>query len=117
MFKKCIECFLFYFKIVANSFLASPHTSATFATILVGYLLERLEDMGTPGERANLYLKLFKVLIFSFSIAINSHHALLFIFLLSCVLCVKSYHLHYLDGNTQNLNGLVLMKAAFSGFR
>ena len=51
------------FKIVANSFLASPHTSATFATILVGYLLERLEDMGTPGERANLYLKLFKVIV------------------------------------------------------
>jgi len=52
---------MFLFQIVANSFLASPHTSATFATILVGYLLERLEDMGTPGERANLYLKLFKV--------------------------------------------------------
>ncbi|XP_062576864.1 transformation/transcription domain-associated protein-like, partial [Saccostrea cucullata] len=32
--------------IVANSFLANPTTSATFATILVDYLLARLEEMG-----------------------------------------------------------------------
>jgi transformation/transcription domain-associated protein len=33
-------------QIVANSFLANPTTSATFATILVEYLLDRLEEMG-----------------------------------------------------------------------
>ncbi|KAJ8314001.1 hypothetical protein KUTeg_008562 [Tegillarca granosa] len=33
-------------QIVANSFLANPTTSATFATILVDYLLARLEEMG-----------------------------------------------------------------------
>ena len=33
-------------QIVANSFLANPTTSATFATILVEYLLARLEEMG-----------------------------------------------------------------------
>jgi hypothetical protein len=33
-------------QIVANSFLANPTTSPTFATILVEYLLKRLEEMG-----------------------------------------------------------------------
>lgn len=33
-------------QIVANSFLANVTTSATFATILVEYLLARLEEMG-----------------------------------------------------------------------
>ncbi len=33
-------------QIVANSFLANSATSATFATILVEYLLERMEEMG-----------------------------------------------------------------------
>ena len=33
-------------QIVANTFLANPTTSATFATILVEYLLARLEEMG-----------------------------------------------------------------------
>ena len=33
-------------QVVANSFLANPTTSATFATILVEYLLVRLEEMG-----------------------------------------------------------------------
>ena len=33
-------------QIVANSFLANPTTSATFATILVDYLLARMEEMG-----------------------------------------------------------------------
>jgi len=33
-------------QIVANSFLANLTTSATFATILVEYLLARLEEMG-----------------------------------------------------------------------
>ena len=34
-------------QIIANSFLANPATSATFATILVEYLLERMEEMGS----------------------------------------------------------------------
>ena len=33
-------------QVVANSFLANHTTSATFATILVEYLLARLEEMG-----------------------------------------------------------------------
>jgi len=33
-------------QIVANSFLANVSTSPTFATILVEYLLARLEEMG-----------------------------------------------------------------------
>ena len=33
-------------QIVANSFLANSTTSATFATILVEYLLVRMEEMG-----------------------------------------------------------------------
>ncbi|CAH1788418.1 unnamed protein product [Owenia fusiformis] len=55
-------------QIVANSFLANPTTSATFATILVEYLLKRLEEMGSNMERSNLYLKLFKLVFGSVSI-------------------------------------------------
>ncbi|XP_077979126.1 transformation/transcription domain-associated protein-like [Glandiceps talaboti] len=55
-------------QIVANSFLANPTTSATFATILVEYLLDRLKDMGTNMERSNLYLKLFKLVFGSVSL-------------------------------------------------
>lgn len=35
------------FQIIPNSFLANPNTSATFATILVNFLLGRLKDMGS----------------------------------------------------------------------
>ncbi|XP_048245320.1 transformation/transcription domain-associated protein-like isoform X4 [Haliotis rufescens] len=55
-------------QIVANSFLANLQTSATFATILVEYLLARLEDMGSNMERSNLYLKLFKLVFGSVSL-------------------------------------------------
>ncbi|KAL3832377.1 hypothetical protein ACJMK2_024027 [Sinanodonta woodiana] len=55
-------------QIVANSFLANPTTSATFATILVEYLLERLEEMGSNMDRSNLYLKLFKLVFGSVSL-------------------------------------------------
>lgn len=49
-------------QIIANSFLANVATSATFATILVEYLLERMEEMGSTSyiiyishkERASL---------------------------------------------------------------
>lgn len=36
-------------QIIANSFLANVATSATFATILVEYLLERMEEMGSES--------------------------------------------------------------------
>ncbi|XP_060086157.1 transformation/transcription domain-associated protein-like [Ylistrum balloti] len=55
-------------QIVANSFLANPTTSATFATILVDYLLARLEEMGSTMDRSNLYLKLFKLVFGSVSL-------------------------------------------------
>lgn len=55
-------------QVVANSFLANPTTSASFATILVEYLLERLEDMGSNVEKSNLYLKLFKLVFGSVSL-------------------------------------------------
>ncbi|XP_071811547.1 transformation/transcription domain-associated protein-like isoform X3 [Apostichopus japonicus] len=55
-------------QIIANSFLANVATSATFATILVEYLLERMEEMGTNQERSNLYLKLFKLVFGSVSL-------------------------------------------------
>lgn len=34
-------------QIIPNSFLANPNTSATFATILVRFLLDRLDEMGS----------------------------------------------------------------------
>ncbi|XP_052799623.1 transformation/transcription domain-associated protein-like isoform X2 [Mya arenaria] len=55
-------------QIVANTFLANPATSATFATILVEYLLARLEEMGSNMDRSNLYLKLFKLVFGSVSL-------------------------------------------------
>ncbi|KAH9524763.1 hypothetical protein Btru_027782, partial [Bulinus truncatus] len=58
----------FALQIVANSFLAHMTTSATFATILVEYLLERIHEMGSNVERSNLYLKLFKMVFGSVSL-------------------------------------------------
>ena len=55
-------------QVVANSFLANTTTSATFATILVEYLLARLDEMGSNMERSNLYLKLFKLVFGSVSL-------------------------------------------------
>ena len=55
-------------QIVANSFLANPQTSPIFATILVEYLLERMEEMGSNVEKSNLYLKLFKLVFGSVSL-------------------------------------------------
>lgn len=48
-------------QIVPNTFLANPKTSPIFATVLVEYLLERMEEMGSNLERSNLYLRLFKL--------------------------------------------------------
>ena len=39
--------FHFFCQIIPNSFLANPNTSATFATILVRFLLDRLDEMGS----------------------------------------------------------------------
>ena len=36
-------------QIIANSFLANPTSSATFATILVEYLLKHLKEMGSKS--------------------------------------------------------------------
>lgn len=49
-------------QIIPNAFLANSTTTTAFATILIGFLLERLEEMGGNPDRSNLYLKLFKLL-------------------------------------------------------
>ena len=65
-------------QIVANSFLANVTTSATFATILVEYLLVRLEEMGSSSmERSNLYLKLFKLVFGSVSLFATENEQML----------------------------------------
>ncbi len=55
-------------QIMANSFLANNVTSPIFATILVEYLLDRMQEMGSNMERSNLYLKLFKLVFGSVSL-------------------------------------------------
>ena len=55
-------------QIVANSFLANNVTSPIFGTILVEYLLDRMQEMGSNMERSNLYLKLFKLVFGSVSL-------------------------------------------------
>ncbi|PNF39460.1 hypothetical protein B7P43_G11090, partial [Cryptotermes secundus] len=65
----------FALQVVGNSFLSNPTTSPIFATVLVEYLLERMEEMGSNVERSNLYLKLFKLVFGSVSLfpAENEH--------------------------------------------
>ncbi|CAG9853589.1 unnamed protein product [Phyllotreta striolata] len=53
---------------VPNTLLANPTTSPIFATVLVEYLLERMEEMGSNIERSNLYLRLFKLVFGSVSL-------------------------------------------------
>ncbi|XP_017777683.1 PREDICTED: transformation/transcription domain-associated protein isoform X2 [Nicrophorus vespilloides] len=55
-------------QIVPNTLLANPTTSPIFATVLVEYLLERMEEMGSNQDRSNLYLKLFKLVFGSVSL-------------------------------------------------
>ncbi|KAL4715075.1 hypothetical protein ACJJTC_012122 [Scirpophaga incertulas] len=55
-------------QIIANTFLSNPSTSPIFATVLVEYLLKRMEEMGTNVERSNLYLRLFKLVFGSVSL-------------------------------------------------
>ncbi|KAF7269505.1 transcription-associated protein Nipped-A isoform X2 [Rhynchophorus ferrugineus] len=53
---------------VPNTLLANPITSPTFATVLVEYLLERMEEMGSNMDRSQLYLRLFKLVFGSVSL-------------------------------------------------
>ncbi|XP_017462467.1 PREDICTED: transcription-associated protein 1 [Rhagoletis zephyria] len=55
-------------QVVANSFLANPTTSPLFATVLVEYLLGKMDEMGSNIERSNLYLRLFKLVFGSVSL-------------------------------------------------
>ena len=48
-------------QIIASTFLAHIPTSAIFATILVEFLLDKLEEMGSNIDKSNLYLRLFKL--------------------------------------------------------
>ena len=55
--------------ILSSYLLATPATSCTFATILIEYLLKKMELMGDSSlERSNLYLKLFKLVFGSVSV-------------------------------------------------
>lgn len=66
----------FALQIVGNSFLSNCGLSPIFATVLVEYLLGRMEEMGNGNaERSNLYLKLFKLVFGSVSLfaAENEH--------------------------------------------
>ncbi|XP_065666832.1 transformation/transcription domain-associated protein isoform X3 [Hydra vulgaris] len=97
------------FQIIPNSFLANPHTSATFATILVDFLLGKLKDMGTKSERANLYLKLFKLVFGSVSLFAQENEQML------------KPHLHDIVNNSMELalsakepyNYFLLLRALF----
>ncbi|XP_060534319.1 transcription-associated protein 1 [Cylas formicarius] len=53
---------------IPNTLLSNPATSSIFATVLVEYLLERMEEMGSNVERSNLYLRLFKLVFGSVSL-------------------------------------------------
>ncbi|KAL7293008.1 hypothetical protein TKK_0013455 [Trichogramma kaykai] len=55
-------------QVIGNSFLANPTTSPIFATVLVEYLLDRMDDMGSNIDRSNLYLRLFKLVFGSVSL-------------------------------------------------
>ena len=64
-------------QVIANSFLASPTTSSLFATVLIEYLLERMEEMGSNIERSNLYLRLFKLVFGSVSLFATENEQML----------------------------------------
>jgi len=54
------------FQIIPNAFLANPNTSATFATILVNFLLGHLKDMGSMYILYNSkYITRTSTLVFS----------------------------------------------------
>lgn len=54
-------------QIVVPAFLATPPTSPIFATILLEYLIVRIEEIGSNEEMSSLYLRLFKMVFGSVS--------------------------------------------------
>lgn len=55
-------------QIIINTFLSHRSTSPIFATVMVEYLLERMDEIGSDDtEKSNLYLKLFKLIFGSVS--------------------------------------------------
>ncbi|CRK92144.1 CLUMA_CG005737, isoform A [Clunio marinus] len=55
-------------QVIINTFLSYRSTSPLFATVMVEYLLERMEEIGSADvEKSNLYLKLFKLIFGSVS--------------------------------------------------
>ncbi len=64
--------------ILSSYFLATPATSCTYATILIEYLLDRIDLMGNSTiEKSNLYLKLFKLVFGSVSVFPNENEKML----------------------------------------
>lgn len=56
-------------QVIINTFLSYRMTSPLFATVMVEYLLERMEEIGSSDiEKSNLYLKLFKLIFGSVGI-------------------------------------------------
>ncbi|CAL8129543.1 unnamed protein product [Orchesella dallaii] len=74
LFTVCIETFVERtgenpaVQLLANNLLANVNTSPIFATILVEFLLDRMEVMGEDTDRSALYLKLFKLVFGSVSL-------------------------------------------------
>lgn len=64
-------------QIIASTFLANVQTSPIFATILVEFLLGRLEEMGSNIDKSNLYLRLFKLVFGSVSMFAQENEKML----------------------------------------
>jgi transformation/transcription domain-associated protein len=55
-------------QVIINTFLSYKMTSPLFATVMVEFLLDRMEEIGSADiEKSNLYLKLFKLIFGSVS--------------------------------------------------
>jgi transformation/transcription domain-associated protein len=64
-------------QIIPNSFLANATTSATFAGILLGFLLRRMEELGANSDKSNLYLKMFKLVFGSVTLFAQENELML----------------------------------------
>ena len=64
-------------QIIPNSFLANSTTSATFAGILLTFLLQRMDTMGCNSEQSNLHLKLFKLVFGSVTLFAQENELML----------------------------------------
>lgn len=64
-------------QIIASTILANVQTSPIFSTILVEFLLSRLEEMGSNIEKSNLYLRLFKLVFGSVSMFAQENEKML----------------------------------------